>query len=296
MRKIILKNTQSPGDILCFSRAVAEIKETFPDWKIDVRSPCNEIFENSPRITKLDDADPTVEIITLENKWVHQSGGSGIHFAEGYVREAEEKLKVPLKRTGLRPELWISDLEKSWINQVQTAFGYRGKFWVINAGYKSDCWLKYYPFWKEVAKLLKDKIQLVQVGHEDHIHPNLEDEGVLNLIGKTDLRELIRLMYHAEGTIGPISFQMHVSAAFMQPAVVVAGGKEPVRWEYYPNHQYLAVNGCLKCARGDGCWKAKKEDCVNLVGRYPRCYVMIKPEQVAQAVLNYYDGGYLSYG
>ena len=47
---------------------------------------------------------------------------------------------------------------------------------------------------------------------------------------------------------------------------------------------------------GDGCWKAKKEECTNLVGGNPRCYVMIKPEQVAQAVLNYYDGGFLSYG
>ena len=258
MRKIILKQGQSPGDILVFTRAVAELKETYPDWQIDVRSPAPEIFENNPRLTPLKEEDESVEIFTIGYPEVNNSGWSGIHFTEAFIRELEIQLRVPIRRTSMRPEIWISEEEQGWINQVKQEFSYKGKFWVINAGYKPDCFLKYYPYWQKVVDLLKDKIQFVQVGEKSHIHPELK--GVFNLVGKTDLRQLIRLVHRAEGTVGPISFQMHLSAAFQQPAVVVAGGKEPIRWEMYPNHRYLAVNGALKCAAWDGCWKSKKEE------------------------------------
>lgn len=298
MRKIILKQHQSPGDVLCFTRAVAEIKETFPDWLVDVRTPCPEIFENNPCLTPLDERDKEVEIISLENAWVHQSGWSGIHYTEGFVKEAEEKLGVQLKRTGMHPLIWMSDEEKSWTSQVAGDYdgkglNYKGSYWIINAGYKPDCYLKYYPYYQEVVDLLKDKVQFVQVGHPDHIHPELK--GVFNLIGKTTLREMIRLFYWSKGSLGPISAQMHMSAAFRQPAVVIAGGKEPMRWEAYPNHRYLSLNGCLKCAPWDGCWLSKSEDCLNKVGGFPRCYALIRPEDVARAVELYYLGGYLTY-
>jgi ADP-heptose:LPS heptosyltransferase len=259
-----------------------------------------EIFENNPRLTPLKEGDEGVEVFDIDYPEIHNSGWSGIHFTEAFIRSLEDKLGVKIKRTGMRPEIWISDIERTWINQVETAFGWTGKFWVINAGYKSDNELKYYFHWQEVVDLINQareegdlpNIRLVQVGDASHNHPKLE--GVYNLVGKTDPRELIRLIWCAQGTIGPISYQMHLSGAFQQPAVVVAGGKEPVRWEMYPNHRYLAVNGCLQCAAYDGCWKGGKlENCVNLVDGKPKCYEMIKPYQIVDAVKSYYEGGIL---
>ena len=129
--------------------------------------------------------------------------------------------------------------------------------------------------------------------HPAHRHPNLK--GVYSLVGKTDLRQLIRLTYHAEGTVGPISQQMVMAAAFQKPAVVIAGGKEPPLWQMYPNHRYLYTNGALECCAYDGCWKSVYKDCVNRVSGFPRCFVLIRPEDVARAIELYYLGGMLKY-
>ena len=255
---------------------------------------------NNPRLTPLKEDDPEVEIYDITYDLINESGWRGLHFTDAFRYDLEKKLGVPIKKTGIRPELWISDQEKLWYNQVHCAFGWDGPFWLLNAGRKQDNELKQYHRWQEVVDLFNErfqgKVKLVQIGHAAHVHPKLE--GVLDLVGKTDLRQLIRLGYWAEGTIGPISFQFVMSAAFNQPAVVVAGGKEGVRWQIYPHIQYLYVNGCLKCCEWDGCWlggvKGKCKDLVEYRGeKVPRCFSLIEPYMIVDAVERYYKGGRL---
>jgi len=188
-----------------------------------------------------------VEEFDVDYNDIHNSGWSGRHFSTAFYISLEEKLGVPVKQTSLLPALFISDEEKKWMNQVEETFGYRGKFWLINAGYKPDYPLKNWGIdnWQEVVNLLKDKIQFVQVGQvtDSHTHETLK--GVLDLRGKTDLRQLIRLSYHAEGSLSPVSLLMHLMAGWEKPCVVVAGGREPRRWESYPHMRYLDTNGFL---------------------------------------------------
>jgi len=295
-RKIILRQGQSPGDILTFTRSVADLKESYPDFQIDVRTPCPEIWENNPNLTKLDEKDSNVEIYTIEYDEINISGWNGLHFTDAFRHDIEKKLGVSIKKTGIRPELWISDEEKSWYNQVHCEFQFDGPYWIINAGRKPDNDLKQYHRYQEVVDLLNEywngKVKIVQVGHKDHIHPPLK--GVLNLVGKTDLRQMIRLTYNAAGTIGPISFQMVMSGAFQQPAVCIAGGKEGVRWHIYPNMRWLSTNGTMDCCAWDGCWLGgTKGKCKYIVDGVPKCFTMIEPYMVADAVKMYYKGGLL---
>jgi len=300
-RKIILKNGQSPGDLLTMSRAIADLKECYPNYQIDVRTPCPEIWENNPRLTPLDEKDPEVEIFDIAYDEINISGWAGLHFSDAWRHDIEKKLDIPIKKTGLRPELWISDEEKSWYNQVHCEFLWDGPYWVLNAGRKQDNELKQYHKWQEVVDLFNDKfkgrVKLVQIGHAHHIHPKLV--GVLNLVGKTTTRELIRLQYWAHGSIGPISLQFVISAAFGQPAVVIAAGKEGPRWHEYNWIRWLTNVGTLECARWDGCWLGGnvKGKCKNLVRvnneEVPQCFEMIKPYQVIDAIESYYQGGVL---
>lgn len=295
-RKIILRQGQSPGDILTFTRAVGDLKETYPDYQIDVRTPCPEVWVNNPRLTSLDEKDPHVEIYNISYDEINISGWEGLHFTDAFRHDLEKKLEVKIKKTGIRPELWISDEEKSWFNQAHCEFNWDGSFWLLNAGRKPDNELKQYHRYQEVVDLLNDyfkgKVKIIQIGHKDHIHPKLK--GVLNLIGKTDLRQLIRLGYWAAGTIGPISFQMVMSAAFQQSAVVIAGGKEGMRWHVYPHMRWLSTNGCIECCAWDGCWLGGvKGQCKRLVDGVPLCFRMIKPSMIAEAVIMYYEGGML---
>ena len=259
-RKIILKQDQSPGDVLSFTRGVEDLKLSYPEWDIDVRTPCAEIFENCPHLTSLDKNDPEVETFTIKYPDINISGWNGLHYTDAFRNDIARQLKVDIKKTSFKPALWISDEEKGWINQVETEFGWKGPFWIINAGQKPDNDLKYYHKWQEVVDLLnfnfEDKVKIVQIGHQSHIHKKLD--GVLDLVGKTSLRQLIRLGYWSEGLIGPLSFQFVLAAALEKPGVVVAGGKEGVNWHIYPNIRHICTNGAIDCCPWVGCWNSKK--------------------------------------
>lgn len=297
-RKVILVQDQSPGDILTMTRALADLKATYPHWHIDVRSPCMEIFENCPYLTPLQEGDEGVEMFSIRYDDINISGWHGLHFADAFRRDMERKLKCRVKKTGIRPELWVSDEEKGWINQVEVEFGWRGPFWILNAGRKQDNELKQYHRWQEVVDILnwrfQDRIKIVQIGHADHIHPQLR--GTLSLVGKTDTRQLIRLAWHADGTVGPLSFQFVIAAALEKPAVVLAAGKEGVRWHLYPNIRHIATNGALECCKWDGCWLGGElGKCKNQVNGVPRCFEIIRPYQIADGVCQYYSGGVLRF-
>jgi ADP-heptose:LPS heptosyltransferase len=265
------------------TRAVADLKQTHPEWDIDVRTPCPAVWENNPHLTPLTAGEPGVEEIDVRYDTIDESGWRGHHFTDAFREDMEKKLGVPIKKTGIRPELWLSDEERGWINQVEAEFAWTGPFWVLNAGFKPDNELKCYPpaKWQAFVDLFNERyggsVRLVQVGHEAHHHPELA--GVYRLVGKTDIRQLIRLVWWAHGTIGPISFQMVMSAAFEQPAVCIAGGKEGVRWHIYPQMRWL--------------WGALGE-CKDLMpGGHPRCFSMIAPRHILDGVDMYYQGGVL---
>lgn len=299
MRKIILRQTQSPGDILTMTRAVADLKETYPDFEIDIRSPCPEIWENNSNLTPLNEKDPDVETFDIGYSEINISGRDGLHFSDAFRHDIEAQLGVKIIKSGIQPEVHVSQLERTWINQVETEFGYRGPFWIINAGHKPDNLLKKYHRWQDFADLFneyfKGTVRLVQVGHNSHEHILLD--GVYDLLGKTDLRQYIRLAYWSEGTIGPLSFQFVLAAALNKPHIVVAAGKEGVRWHIYPDGRYLYTNGALECCKYDGCWLGgDHEKCVDLVNNIPRCFLLIEPYMILDAVKMYYQGGVLKMG
>lgn len=281
------------------TRAVADLKDTYPDYDIDIRSPCPEIFENNSNLTPLNEKDPDVEIFDIGYSEIHISGRDGLHFSDAFRHEIEGKLGVKIVKSGIQPDIHISQLERTWINQVETEFGYKGPFWIINAGHKPDNILKQYHRWQEFADLFnnyfKGAVRLVQVGHKNHRHKPLS--GTFNLVAKTDLRQLIRLAHWSHGTIGPLSFQFVLAAALNKPHVVVAAGKEGVRWHIYPNGRYLYTNGALECCKFDGCWRGGDQgDCFDLVNNVPRCFVLIEPYMILDAVKMYYQGGVLQMG
>ena len=121
-----------------------------------------------------------------------------------------------------------------------------------------------FPAAASVVERFAGRILFVQVGEAGHHHPALR--GVLDLRGKTTLRQLVRLVHHAQGVLGPVTLLMHLAAAVEvgpgmprnRPYVVVAGGREPAQWEAYPHHQYIHMNGALRCCDHGGCWKPRR--------------------------------------
>jgi ADP-heptose:LPS heptosyltransferase len=185
--------------------------------------------------------------------------------------------------------------------------------------------------YQAVIDHFKGKIQFVQCGETGHWHPDLNN--VIDMRGKTDPRQFVRMMYHADGVLCPITFAMHLAAAVeVRPGaksknracVVVAGGREPPHWEAYPHHRYLSTNGALMCCDNGGCWKSRvvplgdgdEKDLKEKLCKEPvnvesgdslkiasmrselhiaKCMTMITPQDVIRAIEMYYEGGAFSY-
>ena len=319
-QKLILHNHQSPGDILMLTAAVRDLHRVYPGKFItDIRVTCKEIWENNPFITHIDDHDKEAIKIKCDYPLVHRSNTSPYHFIHGFVQFLEEKLNLRIPLTDFKGDIYISDSEKSWISQVEE-MGIKGDFWIMIAGGKQDFSAKWPDpdTMQRVVDHFKNKIQFIQTGEEKHWHPPLKN--VINLIGKTDLRQFIRLIYHSVGVVCPVTFAMHAAAAVPvkdgrprnRACVVIAGGREPVQWEAYPHHRFLSTNGALDCCDNGGCWKSrcqkifdgdekdKKDLCIYPVQvkhnlRIAKCIYMIKARHIIDAIEMYYEGGSLEY-
>lgn len=269
MRKIILKHFLSPGDVLMLTAVVRDLHLLYPgQFQTDVRTPCPALWENNPNITPLDEDDPDVEIIDAEYPLIHRSGDLPYHFIHSFHHDLSKKLGIDLWPQAFKGDIRLSDEEKQWMSQVDEVTGMSGtRFWIIVAGGKKDFTAKWWDPARSQAVVdhFQDRVLFAQCGaaYDDHHHTPLR--GVIDLVGKTDLRQMVRLMHHADGVICPVTMFMHLAAAVEtkqgrsknRPCVVVAGGREPAQWEAYPHHQYLHRNGCLPCCDNGGCWKSR---------------------------------------
>jgi ADP-heptose:LPS heptosyltransferase len=270
-----------------------------------VQTSCDSLFDHNPWVKTFNVPDRTVE---MQYPLINESGRRPVHFLQGYVDFLAEELGIPLACTVNRPYVYLSDEEKGWLPQVQEMTGKPTRYWLVCSGTKADYTVKGWGGvnYQAVIDALQGRVQFVQVGEAGHQHPGLS--GVIDLRGKTDARQLVRLCYHADGGLGGVSFLHHVFAALEKPFVCLASGFEPGTWERYDSELYLTRATALPCGnRGRGCWKARTVplgdgDCKDssLCERpffgadvIPRCLAMIRPAEVVQAVESFYAGGLL---
>jgi ADP-heptose:LPS heptosyltransferase len=302
--------------------ALRSLHEVHPGkYLVNVDTTCNALFEHSPDIASPDAMAAAAPARTI---WMHtdssEKGGCdrpevwkpddsmtlinksnqvACHNMEGYCRFLETALGVRVPLLTNRPHVWLSEQEKNWLNQVEEQTGVKQKFWLVNAGVKQDFTCKQYPFYQEVVDRLQGRVLFVQIGKTEHVHRPLR--GVVNLLGKTDDRQLIRLVYHCQGTLSSTTFLMHLGAAFEKPGVVIAGGREPRSWNSYPKQMLLSCVGALPCCREGGCWRSRtvkvgdgseqdgslcEAPCLTEPPA-PRCMTLFGPEEVAEAVARF---------
>jgi len=318
-RKLILRNFYSPGDVLMMTAAVRDLHLAHPGrFETDVRTSTPALWEHNPYLTPLDEGDAGVEVVEMEYPLIHKSNDVPLHFIHGYAEFLSERLGVPVPTTHFHGDVHLSDQETAWMSQVEET-GFEGRFWIIMAGGKYDYTAKWWDpaRYQKVVDHFAGRILFVQCGDRTHWHPRLR--GVLNLVGKTDGRQFVRLMHHADGVVCPVTFAMHLAAAVPtrrdrpthRACVVVAGGREPAHWEAYPHHQFLNTNGTLPCCLHGGCWRSRCQTLgdgdpkdadlcerpvpVSPTLQIPRCLDMVRAEDVIRRIELYYEGGALTY-
>ncbi len=317
MRKLILRNFQSPGDIVMLTAAVRDLHRCHPGrFQTDVRTSCPALWEHNPHLTPLSENDAGVEILDCHYPLIHRSNQAPWHFLHGFVHYLNDKLGLAIEPGAFKGDIHVSDDEKHWFSQVEEQEGESTLFWIIVSGGKHDYTVKWWDpkRCQEVVDHFRGRVEFVQVGEDGHHHPPLE--GVVDLRGRTTLRQFVRLMYHAQGVVTPISLPMHLAAAveakpgmpLNRPCVVIAGGREPPHWTAYPHHQFIHTVGALRCCDNGGCWKSRTvplgdgddkdrpdQLCVDVVGTLPRCMDMITADEVIRRIELYFDGGAIEY-
>jgi ADP-heptose:LPS heptosyltransferase len=255
LKKVEFHSHLAVGDTLMMTCAVRDLKAAYPDrYLIKVDTTAQHIWDNNPYLSTFDEPDMIVKL--GPKKATQASQTSGLHYANGFRVSMEDNLNLHIPQGHIKPDLHLSDAEKKdrWIE---------GRYWIIVAGGKPDFGTKIWPpeCWQEVIHALPH-VTFVQIGESKHNHPELKLPNVISLIGQTQhpdtgIRDLLKLFYHCEGSVGLVSMQMHLAAAFDKACVVVAGAREPASYEQYNHHRYLHNQGAMRC-------KNECENCKNL--------------------------------
>ena len=287
---ILLQTDQAPGDAVVMTAAIYSLHRAHPGrYLTAVDSKWPDVFAHNPDVVP---AVAGMSELRMHYPAIHQSNERGIHFMQGWTEHLERALGIRIPLATNRPRLYFDNAPPP----VED-------FWLVCSGGKSDFTNKLWgrDRYQEVVDLLSGKVRFVQVGDNLNDHPLLF--GTENMVGRTTLRQLFDLTRQARGVLCGVSLLMHVAAALEKPAVVVAGGREPVSWNSYPRQQYVHTVGALPCRDvqkhvGQACWRSRvvplgdsavldKDACERPVDGVPECMRMITPGSVAELILRY---------
>jgi hypothetical protein len=122
MKKLILRNFQSPGDIVMLTAAVRDLHSCYPgEFLTDVRTSCPALWENNPFLTPLSDEDPDVRVIECHYPLIDRSNQTPYHFLHGFIEYLNEVLGLQIRPTAFKGDIWISEEERAWFDRVSSS-------------------------------------------------------------------------------------------------------------------------------------------------------------------------------
>lgn len=317
MQNLLLSHHLAVGDVVVATAVVRDLVKTYPgQFRVAFDTNMSPVFDNNPYVVPK-------ETIQKERNWqyvrldyapgLYDQRFRGCHFMEYFHKDLASKTGIEVPLTLPYPDLHLTDEEK----EVRE---YQERYWVIFAGGKNDFPIKIWN-WKHAQEVVNQirgmGLQVVQSGGRGQrpVHVHYPLENCIHDLDRADLRQLFRLIYHAEGVICGITGPMHIAAALQRPCVVVAGGREAWWWEAYVHenpgfrphvarhllmpHKYLHTIGLMDCCQNHGCWlnKVVQIDNDKLLCKRPvvhehqavaGCLEIIRPEHVMEAVSYYY--------
>jgi ADP-heptose:LPS heptosyltransferase len=301
MKRIVMDVQMAIGDVMAATAAVKTLKRVDPSYKVWVESSCPELWANNPLIERTPipaDAVRYVMGATLSEQ---------VKSKNSFIQEYWKALHVQLFGTDVdfnvaepSPDLYLDRREKL-PKYVQGKFGVKKPYWIVVCGYKSDHPLKHWgapesgEFYQKVVDATPH-INWVQMGKtgDDH-HTHIQLRGVTSLLGLTNnnMRDMLALVYNAEGVLCPNTCYQHIAAAFPHVRCMTIGGaREPEHWLDYGKsnqlHRYVNTIGKLPCSSDMMCKEPGthfKNECSNKgESGAPMCMEMITPDEIVELI------------
>lgn len=296
------------GDTVAATPLIRDLMQLSPDTRLSIEgTAAEEFFRHDRRLGPR--AHDAVEIEIDYKPAIDRSGGARGGVPDQTVRylaaaheEFERATGIYVPRGPLRPDLVLGDDERVSPDPLP--------YFVISVGFKHDMplkgWLPEYA--AEVVQRTAADFgwRWKQVGRtHDGRYPHRQHpiSGAENLLDRTDLRALMRLIAHAEGVLCLASLAMLLASAFRTPCVAIGGGREDPWLHDDAGVTYLHSLGRLFCCLDRGCrrWSAlpgrRQEEfgdrwklCLDPVGRartigVGRCMAIISPTQAIEALV-----------
>jgi hypothetical protein len=272
---IILQFLGGIGDELLLTAVARELKRRSPNLRIWQVSHSAELLDHNPDYSEVFDWDhwPLRFSNILNNRRLKIDGyATAVIPGEQYVPPTEHIIAVMCRKAGItgqisiKPYLFLSETEKQ-----KGAFAKRAIV-IHYPGEKTYAHMKKNKLWdihkfQRVVKALSagdtdgKKYRIIQLGSfEDPLF-----DGVIDLRGRTTLRESAGVLHNCHLFLGHVGFLMHLARAVDCRAVIIYGGHEHAFQSGYICNENLESHiECAPCWRFNTCDYGRK--CMDMIG------------------------------
>lgn len=264
LNSVFIHQHLAPGDAAVLTGMVRDLKSTYPQLRINVETTAQYLWDNNPYIDKTVTRINADKVVQADYPLINKSNEGVYNFFQAPRIHLARELKLPIGSGSYGVDIHLSQEE---INDNLHNLGLPQRYWVINAGFKSDYTNKGWEAdrYAEVVHRLRGRVNFVQIGEANASHTHKEIPGAINIIGKTPGRKLLQVIYHSAGVLTGCSYPMHLSSMLVDPAVCrklrpcvcILGGREPIVWVQQRNMQCIHCSGLLDCCQDGGCWKSR---------------------------------------
>lgn len=275
------------GDNVILTGAVHNLKMARPDLQFALPdSSYLEVYENNTDFTKDPVFTRDIGKLVYGNLEAEKAALHG-NVVEGFTLCLCSMLNIqPVPIITRKPVLILSEEEKEYSRQFADAL-------VLNANCQTCTISKGYPHWQKVVDALKQDYRIIQVGGNCPKDLSLDLEGVEDWRGKTNIRQLIAMIYGSRGVVSAPSSFTNIAGAFDKPQIVLNAGREADRLTDYENAMHISHKAQCGWGIENGCVSLRttgKRTCTDVIlkdGRtWCKCQWETRPETIIEAVKN----------
>jgi ADP-heptose:LPS heptosyltransferase len=267
------------GDIICALPTIKALRTDHPTAVIDVESRFPDIFKNNPdvsthiifsrarkedydRVVKLD---PDYSLLTPLHKSHEELAATTIIDSTPRLYLGAEEIKRGYDILKNVKE----QFEKIVVcSLLMKRVEWKGRNWTLDNA-------------REFMILMKKMFPtycLVEIGKEIPSTGNAD----LDLIDKTNLRELFSIVLHADYFVGIDSLPFHVAQSFKKPSIILFGATEAVSRVIDDSHVFPITSRNTTCK---GCYHIKKQSVFNSCGKNnEECMKGLTPVEVIDEI------------
>lgn len=245
---ILFSTNNHLGDALISTATIRDFAKTFPNHNINLQTNYSDILKGNPYIRNFDNS--IIYKIKLCYAPYSQRTASGGNCFNAWRIGLVKRLGVALKYGPDCVDIYYDDFEKERLIKED--------YIIINAGNQTCSEVKSYPFWQEIVNSLKNDIKIVQIGGKEDRDCHQPLDGVTNLIGKTSVRDLMRLVRDARVVVSPPSAVsiLCTQQGFAGLNIILNGAREPSELTNY-NKKIIHLGSTCKMGytNKSGCMK-----------------------------------------